>query len=82
MNPGAENEEMYDPNIIIQAAEEKRKQNDINGAQMMYMSALLDWVDAAREGGVRDPDQVREAIATLWLAYAHFNLSANMVRSA
>lgn len=75
-----ENQESYDPNVIIQAAEEKRAQNDVNGAQMMFQSALLDWVDAAREGGVRDPDQVREAIATLWLAYAHFNQSANMVR--
>jgi len=73
------NDDNYDPNMIIQAAEEKRKQNDLSGAQMVYMSALLDWVDAAREGGVRDPEQVREAIATLWLAYAHFNQSANMV---
>ena len=76
----AADDESYDPNVIIQAAEEKRQQNDISGAQMMYMSALLNWVDAAREGGVRDLDQVREAIATLWLAYAHFNQSVNMVR--
>lgn len=79
MNDAA-NDESFDPNVIIQAAEEKRRQNDINGAQMMYMSALLNWVDAAREGGVRDPEQAREAIATLWLALAHFNQSANMVR--
>lgn len=73
-------EENFDPNTIIQAAEEKRRQNDISGAEMMYKSALLDWVDAAREGGVRDPEQAREAIATLWLAYAQFNQSNNMVR--
>jgi len=74
-----DNDESYDPNVIIQAAEDKRQQNDISGAQMVYMSALLNWVDAAREGGVQDPDQVREAIATLWLAYAQFNQSTSMV---
>jgi hypothetical protein len=71
--------ESFDPNAIIQAAEERGKQNDLNGAQMMFQSALLNWVDAAREGGVSDADQAREAIATLWLAYAHFNQSHNMV---
>ena len=72
--------ESFDPNAIIQAAEEKKRQHDLNGAQMMFQSALLNWVDAAREGGVRDADQAREAIATLWLAYAHFNQANNMVR--
>ena len=72
-------ENNFDPSIIIRAADEKRKTNDINGAQMIFMSALLDWVDSAREGQVSNPDQVREAIATLWIAYAHFNQSANMV---
>lgn len=71
--------ESFDPNAIIQAAEERKRQNDLSGAQMMFQSALLNWVDAAREGGVSDADQAREAIATLWLAYAHFNQSNNMV---
>lgn len=73
-------QESFDPNTIIRAAEEKRQQGDVAGAQMMFQSALLNWVDAAREGGVSDPDQVREAIATLWLAYAQFNDSLKMVR--
>jgi hypothetical protein len=75
------NDDNFDPSVIIRAADEKRKTNDINGAQMIFMSALLDWVDSAREGQVSNPDQVREAIATLWIAYAHFNQSANMVSS-
>lgn len=75
------NDDNFDPSVIIRAADEKRKSNDINGAQMIFMSALLDWVDSAREGQVSNPDQVREAIATLWIAYAHFNQSANMVSS-
>lgn len=69
----------FDPTIIIRAADDKRKNNDLNGAQMIFMSALLDWVDSAREGQVSNPDQVREAIATLWIAYAHFNQSTNLV---
>ena len=61
----------YDPNVIIAASEEKRKKGDMGGAEMMFQSALLEWVDDAREGGV-DPEFLREAIATLWLAYADF----------
>lgn len=72
----------FDPTIIIRAADDKRKNNDLNGAQMIFMSALLDWVDSAREGQVNNPDQVREAIATLWIAYAHFNQSTNLVSYA
>lgn len=74
----------YDPNAIRQAAEEKfQKHQDIEGAQMIYASALLDWVDDAREGvqGV-DSDQLREAIATLWLSYAHLNQRAKQFKSA
>ena len=68
----------YDPNAILQAAENKRVQNDLEGAHMMFESALLEWVDDAREGA-GDPDQMREAIATLWLAYADFHKSNKMV---
>ena len=72
----------YDPHVIRQAADAQFAKNDIEGAQMVYASALLDWADDAREGvaGV-DPDQLREAIATLWLSYANLNQRAKQVRS-
>lgn len=70
----------FDPSVIIKAAEEKRIAGDISGAQMVFMSAILDWVDTARETVVADPEQVREAIATLWIAYANLHSSSNMVR--
>jgi len=68
---------------------------------MVFQSALLTWVDDAREGGlgggavgaavsggggaaaVDDPsEQMREAIATLWIAYAHFLANAKQFKSA
>jgi hypothetical protein len=69
----------YDPNAIILAAEEKREQSDIQGAHMIFESALLDWADDAREGTSIDPDQMQEAIATLWLGYAEFHKTSKMV---
>jgi hypothetical protein len=69
----------YDPNAIIMAAEERREQGDITGAHMIFESALLDWADDAREGAI-DPDQMQEAIATLWLGYAEFHKTCKMVR--
>ena len=73
----------YDPNIIIQAAEEKLAKNDFEGGQMMFQSALLDWVDDAREGTASlDSESIREAVATLWLAYAHFLARAKQFKSA
>ena len=73
----------YDPNLIIQAADEKLEGNDFSGAQILFQSALLDWVDDAREGsGGDDPEQLREAVATLWLAYAHFLVKTKQFKSA
>ena len=73
----------YDPNLIIQAADEKLANNDINGGQMLFSAALLDWVDDARENSLGlDQDVMREAIATLWIAYAHFLRKAKQFKSA
>jgi len=70
----------YDPNAIMLAAEAKREQQDLHGAHMMFESALLDWADDAREGSI-DPDQMKEAIATLWLGYADFHKTSKMFRT-
>jgi tetratricopeptide (TPR) repeat protein len=72
----------YDPNVIIEAAEEKLTNSDFEGGQMMFQSALLDWVDDAREGSRGDPESMREAVASLWLAYAHFLAKAKQFKSA
>jgi tetratricopeptide (TPR) repeat protein len=74
----------YDPNVIIQAAEEKLTKNDFEGGQMIFQAALLEWVDDAREGGntLLDADSMRETVATLWLAYAHFLALAKQFKSA
>lgn len=75
----------YDPNVIIKAADEKLANNDLEGGTMLFQSALLDWVDDAREqvttsGG--DAEQMREAIATLWISYAHYLQKAKQFKSA
>ena len=53
----------YDPNIIMKAADDKLTNGDVNGGQMLFQSALLDWVDDAREdmSHQQDQDQMREA---------------------
>jgi hypothetical protein len=85
----AENEEQqYDTNAIIQQANEKFAQNELEAAQMIYQSALLDWVDDAREmenndaGGdnSKEISVLKDSIALLWIEYANLNRKANMVR--
>jgi hypothetical protein len=80
-------QEQYDPNVIIQQANEvyANKKENLESAQMIYQGALLDWVDDTREmenSGRQDIDiqHVKDAIATLWIAYAHLNQLAEKVR--
>lgn len=51
---------------------------------MLFQSALLDWADDFRENsaGIADADQVREAMATLWIAYASYNRNAKQFKTA
>ena len=79
----ANNVRTYDPTIIIKAAEDKLSSNDMAGGQTLFQSALLNWVDDARENVFgQDPEQMREAIATLWIAYAHYLRKAKQFKSA
>lgn len=68
--------------MIISAADDKLSGNDLEGGQMVFQSALLSWVDDAREGAAGDAEQMQEAVATLWLAYAHFLARAKQFKSA
>lgn len=72
----------YDPNIIIRAAHDKLTTGDLAGGQTLFQSALLNWVDDAREGSTMDADSLKEAIATLWVAYAQFLMNAKQYKSA
>ncbi len=72
----------YDPNQIIQQANESYTTNQkLEEAQMIYQSALLDWVDDATEmeNSGRDVRAMKEAIATLWIEYAKLNAKVKMV---
>jgi tetratricopeptide (TPR) repeat protein len=75
----------YDPNAVIQAANDKlASSGDIEGGSIVFQTALLDWCDEAREGvpnGV-DLETLTEAIATLWIAYAQFYANHNQFKSA
>ena len=63
----------YSPSRIIAAADAKVVEGDIQGAEMLYKEALLDWVDDAREGtAMNQPDKMKNAIADLWCGYATF----------
>jgi hypothetical protein len=78
----------YNPNNIISAANSKLQQHsDWEGGQLLFQSALLQWVDDARElqgqpQAAGRYEGLREALATLWLAYCHFLASAHQFKSA
>jgi tetratricopeptide (TPR) repeat protein len=100
----SEEQEKYDPNLVIQEANEKLQQhNDLESGSLVFQTALLTWVDDAREysgsaaaGAASgngnndnnnsimtiDLDSLKEAIATLWIAYAQYLANANQFKSA
>ena len=79
MNTTTYDPEKYNPNLIIEAANEKLQQDaDWQGGQLMFQTALLQWSDDAREGG---DEALCEALATLYMAYAHFLASAKQYKS-
>jgi hypothetical protein len=69
-----------DPNIIISAADARLTAGDLEGGTLVFQSALLDWGDHYRESGA--DEQLKDAIATLWLAYAQFLAKAKQFKSA
>mmetsp|Transcript_13659 Transcript_13659/g.37758 ORF Transcript_13659/g.37758 Transcript_13659/m.37758 type:complete len:551 (+) Transcript_13659:251-1903(+) len=81
-------ENSYDPNVVIQAAQDKLNQNDdLEGGTMLFQHALLTWADDAREklnntGDQGDYETMQQAIVTLWIAYAEFLFSAHQYKSA
>lgn len=75
-------ESTYDPNEIISNAESKFAMNDLSGAQMVYQTALLDWVDDATFGSPDKKQELSKAIATLWVEYANLNRKANLFKAA
>jgi len=81
-----DNKSEHNPNVIIQKANEKVEQNDLDGARMICQSALLDWVDDAREmSGDADSatvTKIRAAIANLWIGYANMYRSSKKYRAA
>ena len=72
----------YDPNAIISAADARLASGDLEGGQLVFQSALLDWVDHARESTGGGTEEMRDAIVSLWLAYAHFLRKAKQFKSA
>ncbi|CAB9526530.1 expressed unknown protein [Seminavis robusta] len=71
----------YDPNSIISAADARLTAGDLSGGTLAFQSALLTWVDDAREASVPN-EALNDAIATLWLAYAQFLRKAKQFKSA
>mmetsp|Transcript_38820 Transcript_38820/g.116721 ORF Transcript_38820/g.116721 Transcript_38820/m.116721 type:complete len:598 (-) Transcript_38820:64-1857(-) len=74
---------MHDTDSVIKEADAKFAAKNLDGARIIYQSALLDWVDDAREGsGGEAPDLLKDKITTLWIAYANLNKRAKMFKSA
>ncbi len=74
----------YDPIAVGKQAEAKYSSGELEEAQMIYQSALLEWQDDVREMGdncdAMQLEQLRHAIASLWLSYANFNRQVKQVR--
>ena len=76
-------DQSYDPNVVIKAADAKLAANDVQGGQTLFQMSLFNWVDDAQFGdGSRNIDQLREAIATLWISYAHYLQKAKQFKSS
>lgn len=74
---------MHDTDTVIRDADAKFAAKDLEGARMVYQSALLDWVDDAREGsGGEALNLLGDKITSLWIAYANLNKRAKMFKSA
>ena len=77
------NNNKYDPNVVIATA---NAAPDLDSGRFIFQSALLEWVDDAREGGAQLQDgageQIREAVATLWLALAQYLMQSKQFKSA
>eukprot|EP00979_Chaetoceros_neogracilis_P008691 scaffold1931_cov281-Chaetoceros_neogracile.AAC.2 len=78
----ADQSQTHDASSVIQEANVKFDADDLQGAQMVYQSALLTWVDDATFGSPSQKQQITSAVATLWIAYADLNRRANMFKAA
>lgn len=84
----------YDPTAVIAAANSKLAAGDWEGGQFLFQSSLLEWTDDARELDDAGPSSMtsmssmssssllKEAVATLWLAYAQFLTAARQYKTA
>ena len=70
----------YNSQHVVDAANVKLQEEGVNAAQTVFQSALLDWVDDVTMGDEgNNTDHVKEEISNLWLAYASFNRTSNLV---
>ena len=70
----------YDPSPIISEAESKwEKDKDIEGAVLVYQTALLEWGDDAMTG--TDDESLRDGMASLYVAYANLYRKAKQYKS-
>ena len=75
----------YNPSVIIKAVYDKLSTYNLEGGQHVFQLVLLNWIDNAREsvgGQGYNQEEIRKAIATLWLAYAHFLIEGKQFKSA
>jgi len=81
-----DNSSEHNPTLILQQANEKMEENDLDGVRMICQSALLDWVDDAREMSCNVDSttvtKIRVAIATLWIGYANLYQSTKKYKAA
>ncbi len=72
----------HNPEDVVNEANEKFANNDLAGAQMVYQSALLEWVDDASFGESNPVivKHISDGVAKLWIEFVKLLRKANMVR--
>jgi hypothetical protein len=75
-----EDSHQYDPEIIIEEANEKYNNNDFDGALNVYLAKIFEWVDDY-SFGASDP-KIKEGTARLWIESANLQRLAKKFKAA
>lgn len=76
-----EDSQQYDPEAIIEEANEKYNNNDFDGAINVYLAKIFEWVDDYSFGGASDP-KIIEGTARLWIESANLQRLAKKFKAS
>lgn len=75
-----EDSQQYDPEIIIEEANQKYNNNDFDGAMNVYLAKIFEWVDDY-SFGASDP-KIKEGTGRLWIESANLQRLTKKFKAA